>query len=325
MDYRQIQNRQQGFIKWYYWSLKYKDCDPPIWMLNYLFDRFEHNLEQKYWIAWIYGTTYHLPTAWIIWNEFPDFELVDYKRLKEWNDKNYSRLRYQTDTKYNKGYLPQQFQSYKKWIEHNNPSKTQRDKFKIYKNKKSFNYLWESIIQNLYKFGRYSTWFYMQTLKQCVGVSLEPNNLKLEDYNGSRSHRNGLCLALGKDQWIDQKLNNDSISYLNSSAEYIQQKVKYLSQDDNITDLYYLETALCSYKKIFREKNGRYLGYYLDRQAEEIKKVEGDNWEGVDWQVFWDGREELLTKELYMSDMLKKELYGQFLETGSFMRESCPL
>ena len=325
MDYRQIQNRQQGFIKWYYWSLKYKDCDPPIWMLNYLFDRFEHNLEQKYWIAWIYGTTYHLPTALIIWNEFPDFELVDYKRLKEWNDKNYSRLRYQTDTKYNKGYLPQQFQSYKKWIEHNNPSKTQRDKFKIYKNKKSFNYLWESIIQNLYKFGRYSTWFYMQTLKQCVGVSLEPNNLKLEDYNGSRSHRNGLCLALGKDQWIDQKLNNDSISYLNSSAEYIQQKVKYLSQDDNITDLYYLETALCSYKKIFREKNGRYLGYYLDRQAEEIKKVEGDNWEGVDWQVFWDGREELLTKELYMSDMLKKELYGQFLETGSFMRESCPL
>ena len=325
MDYRQIQNRQQGFIKWYYWSLKYKDCDPPIWMLNYLFDRFEHNLEQKYWIAWIYGTTYHLPTAWIIWNEFPDFELVDYNRLKEWNDKNYSRLRYQTDTKYNKGYLPQQFQSYKKWIEHNNPSKTQRDKFKIYKNKKSFNYLWESIIQNLYKFGRYSTWFYMQTLKQCVGVSLEPNNLKLEDYNGSRSHRNGLCLALGKDQWIDQKLNNDSISYLNSSAEYIQQKVKYLSKDDNITDLYYLETALCSYKKIFREKNGRYLGYYLDRQAEEIKKVEGDNWEGVDWQVFWDGREELLTKELYMSDMLKKELYGQFLQTGSFMRESCPL
>jgi hypothetical protein len=325
MDYRQIKNRQKGFFKWYYWSLKYKDCDPPIWMLNYLFDRFEHNLEQKYWIAWIYGTTYHLPTAWIIWNEFPDFELVDYERLKDWNDKNYTRLRYQTDTKYNKGYLPQQFASYKKWIEHNNPSKTQREKFNIYKKKKSFNYLFESISQNLYKFGRYSTWFYMQTLKQCVGVSLEPNNLKLEDYSGSRSHRNGLCLALGKDEWIDKKLNKDSISYLNENAEYLQDKVKYFAQDDNITDYYYLETALCSYKKIFRKTNGRYLGYYLDRQAEEIKKVEGDNWDGVDWQVFWDGREELLTKELHMSDMLKKELYGQFLETGSFMRESCPL
>ena len=50
--------------------------------LNYLFNRYEHNLEQKLWIAWIYGTTYHLPTAWIIWNEFPDFELVGLERLK---------------------------------------------------------------------------------------------------------------------------------------------------------------------------------------------------------------------------------------------------
>jgi len=91
------------------------------------------------------------------------------------------------------------------------------------------------------------------------------------------------------------------------------------------TDYYYLETALCSYKKIFRVKNGRYLGYYLDRQAEEIKKVEQDDWTGVDWQVFWDGRKESLHEELYLSESLHKELYSQFLETGSFMRETCPL
>lgn len=329
MDYRQLQNRQRGFIKWYYWSLKYKDCDPPIWMLNYLFDRFEHNLEQKYWIAWIYGTTYHLPTAWVIWNEFPDFELVDYDRLKEWNDNNYPRLRYQTDTKYNKGHLPAQFASYKRWIEHNNPQGTQRAKFKMYKDKNSFNYLWESIVQNLYKFGRYSTWFYMQTLKQCVDVNLEPPTLKFEDYSGSKSHRNGMCYAMGKDHWVDKKLSKDQLAYLDSSAEDIQDQIRYLARDSNNpasdTDLYNLETCLCSYKKLFRVKDGRYLGYYLDRQAEEIKKVEQDGWYGIDWQVFWDGRKELLHEELHMSEMLHKELYSMFLDTGSFERESCPI
>ena len=325
MDYRQLQNRQRGFVKWYYWSLKYKDCDPPIWMLNYLFDRFEHNLEQKYWIAWIYGTTYHLPTAWIIWNEFPDFELVDIDRLQDWNDKNYPRLRYQTDTKYNKGYLPKQFESYKRWIEHNNPTGTQRDKFDKYIKANSFNYLWESIIQNLYKFGRYSTWFYMQTLKQCVGVNVEPTTLKLEDQSGSRSHRNGLCLALGKDDWIDKRLNKDQLAYLNFNAEYFNDEIKNLAKDDDITDMYNLETCLCSYKKIFRERDGRYLGYYLDRQAEEIKRVEQDGWYGIDWQVFWDGREELLDKNLYMSESIHKELFSNFLETGTFLREECPI
>jgi hypothetical protein len=104
--YRLKENIKEEFIIWYGWSLKNKDCDPAIWLTNYLFDRFEHNLEQKYWIAWIYGTTYHLPTTWIIWNEFPDFDLVDYNRLEQWNNINYKRLRYQTDTKYNKGFLP---------------------------------------------------------------------------------------------------------------------------------------------------------------------------------------------------------------------------
>lgn len=322
IDYRLKENRKKAFTIWYHWSLKYKDCDPPIWMLNYLFKRFEHNLEQKYWIAWIYGTTYHLPTAWIIWNEFPDFELVDYDRLDKWNNENYKRLRYQTDTKYNKGYLPKQFQSYKAWIEHDNISGTQREKFNKFKNAKSFDYLWNSIIKNLYKFGRYSTWFYMQTLKQCVSVALEPQNLKLEDYSGSRSHRNGLCLALGKDEWVNQKLNKDCLAFLNNEAEDIQFLIKSKKQP---TDYYNLETSLCSYKKIFRKTNGRYLGYYLDRQAEEIKKVEQDGWNGIDWEVFWDGRKELLQKDLYMSQDINKGLYPQFLDTGNFTRTICPI
>ena len=78
-----------------------------------------------------------------------------------------------------------------------------------------------------------------------------------------------------------------------------------------------METLLCSFKKIFRKSRGRYLGYYLDRQAEEITKVEQDEWKGIDWNVFWQGREETLQKKLYENKNIRKELFNVFLETGT--------
>ena len=255
-DLRLKKNRKQAFMQWCRWSLKNKDCDPALWLLSYLFERFEHNIEQKLWISWIYGTTYHLPTAWIIWNEFPDFELVDQTRLQNWNDENYKRLRYQTDTKWNKGHLPAQFASYRRWVLHNNPDGTQRERFNELQ-RKSFGYIWQSVSRNMYKFGRYSTWFYLQTLKECVGLRLDPDDLKFADYSGSRSHRNGLCFALGRDEWVNQKLNKSCIQYLEEQALQIQ-------HDLGVgINLYQMETLLCSFKKVFRKTRGRYLGYYL--------------------------------------------------------------
>ena len=82
-----------------------------------------------------------------------------------------------------------------------------------------------------------------------------------------------------------------------------------------------METALCSFKKIFRRNDSRYLGYYLDRQAEEILQVMQDDWFGIDWQVFWDGRNETIDPKLAESKRIKKELYGDFLDKGNFWIE----
>jgi hypothetical protein len=59
-----------------------------------------------------------------------------------------------------------------------------------------------------------------------------------------------------------------------------------------------METALCAYKKLWRVKRGRYVGYYLDRQSEEVMKAESDDWYGIDWNVIWQGREEVVGAEL---------------------------
>ena len=299
--------RKQNFINWYRWSLSIKDCDPAIFMTNYLFRRFEHNKEQKLWISWIYGTTYYLPTTWVIWNEFPDMDLVGLDRLKEWNNNNYKRLRYQTDTKWNKGHLPAQFESYKNWV----GDKTQTEAFAPYLDgtpKENFDRLWPEVKTKLHKFGRYSTWFYLQTLKQCCDLTIEPPHLMLDDYEGSRSHRNGLVMALGLDQWYDKKINDKEINYLNGQAYYILQEVR---KDFPNTDYFDMETCLCSFKKLFRTKRGRYLGYYLDRQAEEISQCEKDNWAGIDWQPLWDPRIETLDNKLLTNriDNSKMSLY----------------
>jgi len=314
MDYRQTDNRKEAFINWFGWSLELEDCDSALYMTNYFFDRFEYNREQKYWLAWLYGTTYHFPTAYLIWNEFPDMELVGLDRLREWNNNNYDRLRYQTDTKWNKGHLAEQFESYKEWV----GDKTQHERFQEFVTDdphQTFYNLWE-VANSWHKFGRYTSWFYLQTLKQCVGVPLDIDSLWLHDYSGSRSHRNGLCYALGHDEWVNEKLSPDKIDWMENSAKELLQetKAKFPAVSEK-ADFFAMETCLCSFKKLFRKRDGRYLGYYLDRQAEEIKKVEQDGWVGIDWNPMWQAREETLRKK-YLTNSISKGKMEIFLDTG---------
>ena len=77
-----------------------------------------------------------------------------------------------------------------------------------------------------------------------------------------------------------------------------------------------METCLCSFKKIFREKHGRYLGYYLDRQAEEIMQCEKDGWYGIDWDVLWQARNETIDLRLDHKKGIDKEKFTFFLNTG---------
>jgi hypothetical protein len=115
-------------------------------------------------------------------------------------------------------------------------------------------------------------------------------------------------MALDRKDWYDERLNANQLKYLNENAAEILDIVK---KDYPNTDYFDMETCLCSFKKLFRKKQGRYLGYYLDRQAEEISKCEKDGWNGIDWQPLWDARNETLNKSLLTNKInnSKMELY----------------
>lgn len=313
-------DRRELFIRWYAWSLKYKDCDPAVWLTNYLNQRYEHNSEQKLWLCWLYGNTYQLPTAWVLMNEFPDFELATVSRMQSWNAQNYKRLRYQTDTKWNKGHLPEMFASYQNFI----GKQTQREKLESYygdNEEQTFNNLWNSIKNNLHKFGRYSAWFYIQHLSHTGGIQCTPTSLMLDDYSGSRSHRNGLHLALGQDDKYDSKLTAKEYVNLEYMAKNILDETRSRFPELSAEiDFFTMETCLCSFKKIFREHHGRYLGYYLDRQSEEISQAEQDGWYGIEWNVLWQARNETLHLELAPRTKINKENFTFFPRTGIMNR-----
>lgn len=323
MELRLDDKRIDDFVKWFGESVKIEDCDPALYMINYFFDRFEFNLEQKYWLSWIYGTTYHFPTSYIIWNEFPDMSLVGIDRLKNWNNENYKRLRYQVDTKWNKGHLPAQFESYKNWV--GNDSQHDRIQSLLTNDPKTnFNIMWKEA-KSWHKFGRYSAWFYLQTIKHCVGVNMEPDSLMLEDFEGSRSHRNGLCYALGKDDLKDKKLTPTQLKDFTYFAEYLlaETKSKYPKLKKKL-DYFAMETCLCSFKKLFRTSRGRYLGYYHDRQAEEIKQVQQDGWIGINWKPLWECRSENI-KPQYLNDSISKEKMKLYLAIHPPKTHNTPL
>ena len=327
MDFRLPENRREAFIRWFVWQLRTTDCDPNVALLNYIFERQEYNIQQKLWLAWIYGTTYHLPAAYVIWNEFPDMENVDLERLKNWNNTNYAKLRYQTDTKYNKGHLPAMFESYRNAV-----GTDQLAKFRELCTgtpQENYEVVFKFVVKNFHKFGRYLTWFYVQTLKECVGLPLEPKDLLLSD-SGSASHRDGLCFVTARDDWTSKyyengkkvyreiKYDDDKVSYLQRKADGILAEIKTRFPDvSQCLNYYRMETALCSFKKLFRTRDGRYLGYYLDRQAEEIRKVEADGWYGVDWEIMWDYRNECLLPGInYRNATIDKKRMRTFPETG---------
>jgi hypothetical protein len=289
LNYRLFENRREGFLQFYAASVACGDCDPALWLMRYLNERYEYSIEERLWFAWLYHT-YNLPTAFVYKNEFPDEELASVERFTQWNNENYPRLRYQTDTKWSKGHLPAMYQSYTEWV----GSSSQTGKFMELccgSPEENFGRLWEIIKGQWYKFGRYTAFFYLQTLKHTCGIDIDCPSLFLNDYSGSKSHRNGLCLALGKDEWVNVKLTTGEYQKLEDAGTDLLNEVKLrwprlAKHFDNFS----METALCAYKKLHRISRGRYIGYYLDRQSEEVIKAEGDSWVGIEWEVIWQAR-----------------------------------
>ena len=274
-------------------SLKAADVDPALGYLNYMIDRMEMNDDQILWLCFLWGLTYQLPTAYIIWNEFPDLELVDEQRITEFYNLNRDRLPFQQDKQKNKKDMVKTILSYQSVV-----GKSQSQYFNALLDspdpQENFDRMWTPL-KSIFAFGRFSTWNQCQALKHVAGYNVEPTRLMLGE-SDAVSFTDGLAYAFGQEDKLTQKIIENGKKrkifhhWTEEEKTEMETACKSLKEELGL-DNFQLETLACAYKKIWRERESRYVGYYNDRLADDIKKCESLNWYGVDWQLLWDARE----------------------------------
>jgi hypothetical protein len=290
-------------------QLKTYDCDPALYMMQYLFHRFEFNTEQKYWLCWLFANTYHLPTAWVMWTEFPDFENVGVDRLRQWELANKARLPYQKDQKWLRGRLADNFLAYQENVYQEGDCTDQEHYWHMMGD--HFPDAWSHLLSPRFpRFGRYTAWFYLQALNECCGHKFVAPSLFLKDPS-SKQPREGLMMASG---FGDIESLESFASDLVVCAQEILAGETLPVQPDRFS----LETSLCAWSKMPRgSSKGRYLGYYLDRVAEDINNTAKHDWSGIHWGALWESRNEILLPEMVRGAVAKDEM-AVFPATGKF-------
>lgn len=269
-------------------SVKANDVDPAISYINYMVDRMEFNEEQVLWLCFLYAVTYHLPSAYLIWSEFPDLEIVGIHKMAVWWDKNQSKIPFQTDKMKQRKNFVDTVQSYKTLV-----GSSQKEYFDELLSsddpEKNFNKLWIPMKSIAY-FGRFSIWNWCQALKHVAGYNIEPLTLMIGEPD-STSFTDGLAYAFGYIDKVTQRIDGKKVyhNWDKEDKKMMESKCEALKLDLNI-DNFQLETLACAFKKIWRNNDSRYVGYYNDRIAEDINKTAA-NWNGVDWKLLWDARE----------------------------------
>ena len=286
-------------------SIAANDVDPAISYMNYIVDRMELNDEQVLWLCFLYGITYQLPTAWVLWNEFPDLELADSERLYKWfTPEVQRRLPYQIDKikcrpktvdtilSYQSIVGTSQNSYFDQLLESDNPQV-------------NFDRMW-SPLKSIYNFGRFSTWNHCQALKHVAGYNVEPLTLMLGE-SDSIAFTDGLAYAFGYPNKTTQKVVNKAGKTVKSYYHWSEAEKQSMESACSLLknalaiDNFQLETLACAFKKIWRIKNSRYVGYYNDRAADDIRATERGNWTGIEWELLWDARQACVPPE-YLHD-----------------------
>ena len=331
-DFRLPEYRREVFLRFYQFHLKYRAHPGCVYyLMRYLPERLHWDTEQKLWFAFLNGNTQNPVTSFIIMHSFPRLDTTDIGALKLWFDKNWHRLMWDTDRRHHKSVFIKVVERYKQTLEGH---ASQAEYFAAQTpggEDENFQHLWSvTRSDKFYSFGRLSAFSYLEYLR-IMGVPINCNDLFLEDMSGSQSHRNGLCIVMGRDGWDWHKSNPDfggrypegAIKWLGIAAEGLMLEAKDRAKGtawEYDTNYFTLESAFCTYKSWHRP-NRRYPNVYNDMLHDRIQAAES-RWLGdIDLGIFWDARRACLPANLRLEDNpsdvgVKPRKQNHYLNTG---------
>jgi hypothetical protein len=148
----------------------------------------------------------------------------------------------------------------------------------------NYEVLYQTLIKQTKYFGRYSMFLWLECLQRLTGLDIIPTRI---DWPQANNCLNGLLLAFHRPE--RETIDKYECVVID---ELLQQLIYALQQrhPENHTDIWNVETTLCAYYKYRHGK--RYVGYYVDRQLEEINKMAANVPSGVCWDVLYDFRRE---------------------------------
>lgn len=319
MDWRL--NRLNGYLRFHHLMLETGDCDPQYPAMRYIADRFELNREQRYWLAYLFSCSYCAPTAYYMLNEFPDYENVDLNRLERWWLKNKHLCYFQSDRAKVKNFnqIVRMVASYQELMAGNQESAYREYLRESPSETYDEVYSW---LSGLHYFGRFSLFLLMESVHELTGYPMMPTDLWLPE---AETCREGLCLATTRSSWVGRLLTKEEHRFLQKDLALALATAKEQYPGQNHT-YWNIETSLCAYRKLW--KQSRYLGYYIDRQQEEIRTMERNVPEGVNWQPLWDFRREYFHSSLLGEwngwNGIRKNRTSIFLRTGHFIELEMP-
>ena len=293
------------------------DCDPAYPILKYIANKHNLSIEERFWLAFLYSACYSSPTAWAMFNTMPKYNnITEFKLIKWWGTyKPY--LLFCTDRAKVKNFdkLVPMLLSYKKLIGEDQQRMFQNLKGNIPEEtyEKVYKYL-----GNIYYVGRFSLFLITEIINVLTDFPMTPNSL---DLSNAESCRNGLCYAIGADNWIHfhgkegknwKGLTTEQYDYLYKILNRLVKESKVEYPNLNIS-YWNVETTLCAYKKYYWKS--RYIGYYIDRQQTGLIAMERKMPELTkDWNLFWEARKATLDNR-YLGELhnwvgIRKEKMG---------------
>lgn len=308
MDFRLPEHRREVFLRHYLWG-----CGFRVWPggVYYVFPalcaKYGWTPEQALWFAFLNGNTQHPITSLILHQICPDpASAKGVRAMLATYRARYDRLAFDTDRRHWKKSLPEAVESYLRALQPFGGNQLTMWRAAA---EKGFQGVWERAT-SLYGFGRLSAFSYAEYLK-IMGVPFDCDDLFLADRSGSRSHRNGLCIVTGRDEFdwhssnpdFDGRYPPELIEKLEAEAWNLLAEARERAVGEDWygdVNLFTLESALCTYKSWHRP-NRRYPNVYNDMLYDRIRKYE-ERYPGAPTDVFWEIRRLWLPRHLRLED-----------------------
>lgn len=300
MDFRAPHLRREVFLRSYEFTTRHRSHPGGVYYaLPGMADALGWDPEQRAWAAFLNANTQNPVTTLLLMGAGP--RPADAAAVLDYWRAHYRDLAWDTDRRYHKARLTEAVTGYLTLTEGAQVDYWRRAA------QAGWAGCWEAA-RAVPTMGRLSAWSYLEYVKLLgVGDVPDADTLMLGDRDGSRSHRNGLALVTGRDEWMwwkpnpgfDGRYTAGMIAELEVAGTGLLAAARARMPGHPDVGYLTLESALCTYKSWHRP-NRRYPGVYNDLLHDRIRHAEARH--GHRFDVLWDARAKALPAGLRLED-----------------------